>query len=194
MTPDLVVRLRRTAGDGRPAARALLVETVAAMAGAPPAAIAVERSAAGAPVLCGVATGWHASVSHTRGLVAVAVSRIGPVGVDVEEVRPLPALGLSRRWFAPEDTDWLRGRPADRLGVDFLALWTGKEAVAKVYGTGLRGGRLLRRRTAPPAPPAWRPAVDDPGVLVTHRELSGHVLAVASVPACPGDPRPVPGR
>jgi 4'-phosphopantetheinyl transferase len=128
----------------------------------------------------------HASVSHTRGLVAVAVSRLGPVGVDVEAVRPLPALELSRRWFATEDTDWLRGRPEERLGIGFLSLWTGKEAVAKLYGTGLRGGRLLRLRTAPPEPLAWRRPVDDPGVLVTHRELPGHLLAVASVPAVLG--------
>ncbi|MBM7085762.1 MULTISPECIES: 4'-phosphopantetheinyl transferase family protein [Micromonospora] len=194
MPADLVVRLRRTVGDGRATARALLVETAAAMAGTPPGAVAVEHTAAGAPVLGGVATGWHTSVSHTRGLVAVAVSRHGPVGIDVEALRPVPALPLSRRWFAPEDTDWLRGRPVERLGVDFLALWTGKEAVAKLYGTGLRGGRLLRWRTAPPAPPAWRAAVDAPGVLVTHRELPGHVLAVARASVRPGPPPPALGR
>ncbi|SCL59669.1 4'-phosphopantetheinyl transferase [Micromonospora eburnea] len=180
---DLVVRLHRTAGDGRAAARALLAETAAAMAGASPGAVAVGRAAWGAPLLRGAAAGLHASVSHTRGLVAVAVSRLGPVGVDVEAVRPLPALELSRRWFATEDTDWLRGQPGERLDIGFLSLWTGKEAVAKLYGAGLRGGRLLRLRTAPPQPPAWRPAVDDPGVLVTHRELPGHLLAVASVAA-----------
>ncbi|MEV4771255.1 4'-phosphopantetheinyl transferase family protein [Micromonospora humida] len=194
MPADLVVRLRRTVDDGRVTARALLVETAAALAGVPAAAVTVEHTATGAPVLRGVATGWHTSVSHTRGLVAVAVSRHGPVGVDVEALRPLPAVALSRRWFAPEDTDWLRGRPVQRRGVDFLALWTGKEAVAKLHGTGLCGGRLLRWRTAPPAPPAWRPAVDAPGVLVTHRELPGHVLAVAHASAWPGRPRPAVGR
>ncbi|MEV6800295.1 4'-phosphopantetheinyl transferase superfamily protein [Micromonospora rifamycinica] len=177
--PDLVVRLDRRAGDGRATARALLAGTAAAMAGAPVGAVVVDHAARGAPLLRGVAAGWHASVSHTRGLVAVAVSRLGPVGVDVEAVRQLPALALSRRWFAPEDTDWLRGQPVERLGVGFLSLWTGKEAVAKLYGTGLRGGRLLRLRTAPPQPPAWRSTVDDPDVLVTHRELPGHVLAIA---------------
>ncbi|WP_157517469.1 4'-phosphopantetheinyl transferase family protein [Micromonospora rifamycinica] len=177
--PDLVVRLDRRAGDGRVTARALLAGTAAAMAGAPVDAVVVDRAARGAPLLRGVATGWHASVSHTGGLVAVAVSRLGPVGVDVEAVRQLPALALSRRWFAAEDTDWLRGQPVERLDVGFLSLWTGKEAVAKLYGTGLRGGRLLRLRTAPPQPPAWRSTVDDPDVLVTHRELPGHVLAIA---------------
>ncbi|MEU1887512.1 4'-phosphopantetheinyl transferase superfamily protein [Micromonospora rifamycinica] len=177
--PDLVVRLGHGAGDGRATARALLARTVAAMAGVPVGAVVVDRAAGGAPLLRGVAAGWHASVSHTRGLVAVAVSRLGPVGVDVEAVRPLPALALSRRWFAPEDTDWLREQPVERLGVGFQSLWTGKEAVAKLYGTGLRGGRLLRLRTAPPQPPAWRSTIDDPDILVTHRELPGHLLAVA---------------
>jgi 4'-phosphopantetheinyl transferase len=184
---DLVVRLRRTAGDERREARALLASTVAWCAGVPEGSVTLNRSASGAPVPGGGAAGLHVSLSHTRGLVAVAVSRLGPVGVDVEAVRPLPALALSRRWFAPEDTEWLLERPEERVGVEFLLLWTGKEAVGKLYGTGLRGGRLLRRRIAPPRVSAgalyWQPATDDPEVVVAHQESPGFLLAVASGPA-----------
>jgi 4'-phosphopantetheinyl transferase len=190
VTADLVVRLRRAAGDGRQAARALLASTAASCAGVPVDAVALGRTASGAPLLGGGAAGWHASLSHTGGLAAVALSRLGPVGVDVEAVRPLPALALSRRWFAPEDTEWLLGQAEERAGLGFLLLWTGKEAVSKLYGTGLRGGALLRRRTAPPRASAgalcWQPTVDDPGVLVAHRELPGFVLALASGPAARG--------
>lgn len=187
MRADLVVRLHRTAGDERRAARALLASTAEWCTGVPEGSVTLERAESGAPRLGGGAAGLHASLSHSRGLVAVAVSRLGPVGIDVEAVRPLPVLGLSRRWFAPEDTAWLRERPEAHLGRDFLSLWTGKEAVGKLYGTGLRGGRLLRHRIAPPRMGAealcWQPTTDDPGIVVAHRELPGYLLAVASVPA-----------
>jgi 4'-phosphopantetheinyl transferase len=180
---DLVVRLRRTAGDERRATRALLASTAAWCASAPPGSVTLGRTASGAPLLGGGAAGLHASLSHTGGMIAVAVSRRGPVGIDVEAVRPLPALALSKRWFAPEETEWLLGLPEDRAGVGFLLLWTGKEAVAKLYGTGLRGGVLLRQRIAPPLvcdDVPWQPTTDDPGVAVAHRELPGFVLALAS--------------
>ncbi len=179
-----MVRLRHTSGDERRTAHALLASTAASCAGVHVSAVTLERTEAGAPRLGGGAAGLHASLSHTGGLVAVAVSRIGPVGVDVEPVRPMPALALSRRWFAPEDTEWLLGRPAETVSRDFLSLWTGKEAVAKQYGTGLRGGRLLRQRIATPrtgaGAPYWQPAVDDPDVVVAHWEPHGFLLALAA--------------
>ncbi len=187
VTADLVVRLHRTAGDERRAAHALLASTAASYAGVPVDSLTLDRTAAGAPLLGGAAAGLHVSLSHTGGMVAVAVSRLGPVGVDVEPVRSMPALALSRRWFAPEDTEWLLGRPAESVSRDFLSLWTGKEAVAKLYGTGLRGGRLLRRRIATPevcaGAPCWRPAIDDPEVVVAHWEPPGFLLALASGPS-----------
>jgi 4'-phosphopantetheinyl transferase len=187
VTADLVVRLDRTAGDERRAARALLASTAARCAGVQVSSVTLDRTASGAPLLGGGAVGLHASLSHSRGLIAVAVCRLGPVGVDVEGVRPLPALALSRRWYAPEDTEWLLQQPEERVGVEFLSLWTGKEAVGKVYRTGLRGGRILRHRIAPPRAYTdalcWQPTTDDPGVIVAHRELPGFLLAVASGPA-----------
>lgn len=186
MTADLLVRLHRRVDDQRRAARALLTSTAARCAGVPVGSVTLERTASGAPLLGGGAAGMHASLSHTDGLVAVAVSRLGPVGVDVEAVRPLPGLALSRRWFAPEDTEWLLGQPDERANIGFLLLWTGKEAVAKMYGTGLRGGRALRRRIAAPRVCAdalcWQPATDDPGIVVAHRELPGFLLALACGP------------
>lgn len=84
-----------------------------------------------------------ASVSHGRGLVAVAASTGGPVGVDVESHRPFDTAGLARRWFDPAELAWLAERPDPLAG--FLQLWTAKEAVGKALGTGLRNSGLRRR-------------------------------------------------
>jgi hypothetical protein len=53
VTADLVVRLHRTAGDERRAARALLASTAAWCAGAPVGSVTLGRAASGVPLLGG---------------------------------------------------------------------------------------------------------------------------------------------
>jgi phosphopantetheinyl transferase len=87
-----------------------------------------------------------ASVSHGRGVVAVAATCGGPVGVDVEDVdsrRSFGTTGLAHRWFDPAELAWLADH-SDPLEA-FLRLWTAKEAVGKALGAGLRGQGLRRR-------------------------------------------------
>ncbi|WCN78811.1 4'-phosphopantetheinyl transferase family protein [Micromonospora sp. LH3U1] len=118
------------------------------------------------------------SVSRTAGLVVVAARRAGAVGVDVERIRPLPALALARRWFPPAESAWLADRPEAGRAVDFLRLWTAKEAVGKALGLGLRDGGL-RREMPPPGLPL-RPVPGGEILRVGHPELGGGlVLAVA---------------
>ena len=119
------------------------------------------------------------SVSRTAGLVVVAARRAGAVGVDVERIRPLPALALARRWFAPAELAWLGDRPEAGRTVDFLRLWTAKEAVGKALGRGLRGGGL--RRSMPPPGLPLRPVPGAELLRVGHPRLGGGlVLAVAA--------------
>ena len=86
----------------------------------------------GKPFLLG---GPQFSLSHTRGAVAAAIGT-GPVGVDVERIRPIRE-DLPRRVLSPAELSWFRergGRPED-----FFTLWTLKESYYKYLGTGLRG-------------------------------------------------------
>ena len=179
--------------DVRWAARALLAYAAGTALGLPPAAIEVMKEPGGRPRLRGEAASLHVAVSHTRGLAAVATSRLGPVGVDVEAVRPLPSAGLARRWLLPAEAAWIGEHPVDRQAVAFLLLWTYKEAVGKARGTGLRGGGL--RQPAPlrdgKRPLVLRPVPGDPG-LVAAATLAGPglVLGVAAGRAARGA-RPV---
>ncbi|MBT2510562.1 4'-phosphopantetheinyl transferase superfamily protein [Streptomyces sp. ISL-98] len=179
---DAAVTVRWSYAEGsapRDHARALLRSTAAEVAGVFPADVRIGRAASGAPELSGAAEGLLASVSHTRGLVAVAVSRprdgVSGVGVDVEAVRPLDADTLAERWFTPDEAAWVRALPPALRPVGLLDLWTRKESVGKALGLGLAGGGLRRPVGAPPpgTPPASaRPLSALPGAP----ELSGAVL------------------
>ncbi|MEW2385487.1 4'-phosphopantetheinyl transferase superfamily protein [Micromonospora sp. NPDC047707] len=176
---------------GRPApAGRLLRRAAAALLGRPEAEFVVGRRPDGGPSVRSSSAGdggsgpveVPASVSRTDGVVVVAVRAGGPVGVDAEWCRPLPALGLAGRWYDPAEAAWLAGRLPCGRERDFLRLWTAKEAVGKALGTGLRGGGLRRRMPAPDgAGPLLRPVPGIPTVRVGHPCAgTGLVLAVAA--------------
>jgi 4'-phosphopantetheinyl transferase len=80
----------------------------------------------------------HFNLTHSRGAVALAVSRGREVGIDIEERRrPVEYLALAERFFAEPEARHLRGLPADELPDAFFAIWTLKEAYVKGIGRGL---------------------------------------------------------
>lgn len=77
------------------------------------------------------------NLSHTAGLVAVAVTRGRAVGVDVERVDRIVTDGIAERHFAPAEVEALRRLPPDVQGRVFFEYWTLKEAYIKARGMGL---------------------------------------------------------
>jgi 4'-phosphopantetheinyl transferase len=84
-------------------------------------------------------------------VVAVALTTVARVGVDVERVRPLPAARLARRWLRAEESRWLEQQEGTGRSAAFLRLWVQKEAVGKALGTGLRDGGTFRAVLPPDA-------------------------------------------
>ena len=165
--------LRRPADRERFTLAAVLLRlAVSGATGRPPHDVRVERSCPdcgaphGRPRLPG--TGLHASVSHSAGRVAVALARAAPIGVDIEQVRPVGDLAaLARTVLSPAE-------PL-RDPVDLFTYWCRKESVVKATGDGLRA-RLAEVVVGPAA---------EPPRLVSYR---GAPLpaTVADVPAGPG--------
>ncbi|MFJ9540016.1 4'-phosphopantetheinyl transferase family protein [Streptomyces sp. NPDC101225] len=91
----------------------------------------------GPPVVLHPGGAPRISLSHTTGCAALAVCE-GPVGVDVEERRPLPVSTLAASTLTPGEAEHLADMPAGP-GRDaaFLRCWTRKEAVLKAVGTGI---------------------------------------------------------
>ncbi len=117
----------------------------------------VEPAQAGSPPL-------HFNVSHTDGLVALAVTRGHRLGVDVERVTRLVTDGIAERHFAAAEVRALRALPDDDQATAFFEYWTLKEAYIKARGMGLAlplDGFAFGLR--PPLPPtiAFAPGFDD---------------------------------
>jgi 4'-phosphopantetheinyl transferase len=78
------------------------------------------------------------NLSHTRGMIVCAVTRLEEIGVDVENLdRQATGPNLARRYFsALEVTDLLK-LPPERQQEVFFDYWTLKEAYIKARGKGL---------------------------------------------------------
>ena len=124
------------------------------------------------------------NLSHTIGLIAVAVARGRDVGVDVENTtRELP-IEAAEKILSSVEIDQVRSLPEPQRRQRLFVLWTLKEAYAKGRGLGL---------SLPLREFSFR--VDDPatgdGIELRCRRRGG-LLAVRIASAEPG-PLPGPG-
>ena len=155
-----------------------------------PEAIVFATTAAGKPGLGGdhAGCGLHFSLSHAGDVVMLAVAHGGPVGVDVEHMRPgrfVPA--LVARVFTAAERDAIAGS-ADPERTCYR-LWVRKEACVKASGEGIAAGlssldvlgaRCLDVRVQAAGTPQWHiadVAMPDP--------------YVAAVAVGGGDPAPL---
>lgn len=119
----------------------LLRGSAGALLGIAPAAVPVDRRCDrcgephGRPRITGFPV--DASISHSGTRVGVALSHAGPVGLDLEEVAPMPG-GIVWGALAPPERAALRRLPEADRPMGFLRVWTCKEAVLKATGQGLR--------------------------------------------------------
>jgi 4'-phosphopantetheinyl transferase len=119
---------------GRGALRAL----IGAYLNLPPEAIRFRYGAKGKPALdlgpAGIA--FNFSNSGPFGLYAFALGC--ELGVDVEELRPVPEIeNIAARFFARDEISDLMSLPEPERPCAFFRCWTRKEAYVKAVGDGL---------------------------------------------------------
>jgi len=128
-------------------ARAGLRERLAKRLGVTPAGLAFEYGPAGKPRLAGGGS-IEFNLAHS-GELAVCVIADGPVGVDLEAVRPRKsAPALAARWFHPAECERIAAA-ADTLA-EFYRTWVMKEAALKLVGLGV--GESLPKVLTPGEP------------------------------------------
>ena len=104
----------------------------------------------------------HFSISHSRDVSMIGVTRVAPVGVDIEQLRAVPnAEAILRRFFTHQEISTILSD--DNRDPRFVEAWTRAEARVKVRGASV-----------------WEVATPDPNTTV--RELhapAGFAAAVA---------------
>lgn len=115
-------------------AHLLLRQTLSEFADIAPADWRFDKAVHGKPFT--MQAPLHFNLSHTRGMVAVAVSSSREVGIDIEKIVPHRADAIiARQMFAAcEFALWQSARgPVEA----FFHIWTLKEAVMKATGLGM---------------------------------------------------------
>jgi 4'-phosphopantetheinyl transferase len=124
------------------AARGLLRSILGSCLGTEPHKVEFAYSAKGKPALGGA----HAThelqfnLAHSGGLGLFVVARQGLVGVDVEELRPIPDVaGLAAPFFSARESAEINNASGGEQARQFFKLWTRKEAWLKAAGEGITG-------------------------------------------------------
>jgi 4'-phosphopantetheinyl transferase len=149
--------------------RAVLRQQVATLLDQDPRAVTLAYGPHGKPYLPD-APWLHVNVSHSHDEALCAITTQGPVGVDIEYMRPLKhASAIARTKFAPEEFAIWEALPPELQAGAFFACWSRKEAFIKATGEGLsrplddfivtlrpgEPGRLIAIRSQPTAVADW---------------------------------------
>jgi 4'-phosphopantetheinyl transferase len=92
----------------------------------------LEVSRHGKPFIHG---GPEFNISHSEGMVVVAVTRQKAIGIDIEKIRAINISDFSH--YLPEVATLHKNNTAEQANILFFDCWTRKEAVLKGCGKGL---------------------------------------------------------
>jgi 4'-phosphopantetheinyl transferase len=110
----------------------------------------------GKPKLLGTdgAAAFHFNFTHSRNLALCAVGRPGPLGVDVEQLRPMPEMAeIGATFCSAQENALIAAAPPEKKLDVFFSLWTRKEACLKATGEGIAGS--LAALDCSKSPPGW---------------------------------------
>ncbi|WP_423059755.1 4'-phosphopantetheinyl transferase family protein [Bacillus safensis] len=115
----------------------LVRQTIHDMYDLPMDQIVFETEGNGKPVVRQLPS-FHFNLSHSGDWVVCAVDD-APVGIDIEEIKPID-LAIAKRFFSADEYQDLLSQPAERQEAYFFHLWSMKEAFIKLTGKGLSYG------------------------------------------------------
>ncbi|MEU1820676.1 4'-phosphopantetheinyl transferase superfamily protein [Streptomyces roseifaciens] len=179
------------------ASRLLLKYAAGAVLDADPGELELARNPNGRPYLRGCGQ-LEVSLSHTGDILAVGLSHVGPIGVDVESsARSIYGTGLAEESFTAYERAALGWLPEQDRNASMIRLWTLKEAYSKALGLGLRLPFTSFGFTIPAASGATArllrsdgsPADDGDWHLESHTLDAGYTVSAAVAPAVFGTTR-----
>jgi 4'-phosphopantetheinyl transferase len=91
------------------------------------------------------------NLSHSGDMAMIAIATAREVGIDIEQIRPVPSGDqIAERFFTPAEAGRIRSLPAEQRAQAFFDCWVRKEAFVKATGQGVSFG--LDRFEMPVAP------------------------------------------
>lgn len=119
--------------------RGLLRFLAGSYLGMAPAAVPIRLLPLGKPVIHLPGDSQLAvSLAHSGATLAVAATRVGDIGVDIESEDPsVDRRAIARRFFSKGEAAALEELPESAQLAGFFALWVRKEALLKAVGEGL---------------------------------------------------------
>jgi 4'-phosphopantetheinyl transferase len=82
--------------------------------------------------------GIQFNMTCSGSLAAIALTADCTIGIDLEQVRPMPDMQqIAERFFCPEEAAEIMSLPLDERERAFFCCWTRKEAYIKAVGEGL---------------------------------------------------------
>lgn len=106
--------------------------------GRPPETVQFAYGAFGKPALTDIEPTLHFNVSASYECCLVAVTAVGPIGVDVERFAGREGVDrLAARFFAPSETAAISRLSGEEKLRAFYNCWTRSEAYVKALGCGL---------------------------------------------------------
>lgn len=122
--------------------RAMQRQLLASYVGGHPSEIQFGIVAMGKPTLSRPnEIGLQFNTTHSGSLVVIAVTKNRDVGVDVEQVRPIPrALKVAKRCYSAAEYESLLEAKGEELDRAFLSTWVSREGTAKARGDSVWRG------------------------------------------------------
>jgi 4'-phosphopantetheinyl transferase len=119
--------------------RGFLRRLLAAATGIAPREVPIEFGGWGKPQCAAAIHGPDFNVAHSRGVILIALSSGGPIGIDAEWINPnVELLDVARASFGSADVARIeKAEEGEARLRAFYRSWTRREAIAKADGRGL---------------------------------------------------------
>jgi 4'-phosphopantetheinyl transferase len=120
------------------AARGLLRTLLGDYLGVDPKRIELAYDENGKPRLADGDTALRFNLSHSNGVLALALCEGREIGIDIEALRDDPFMeAIARRFLPPEAAMEIERQPRIERSREFFRAWVRQEAYAKAHGAGL---------------------------------------------------------
>lgn len=120
--------------------RAVLRTLIGRYLSLPPTTLVFDYGTHGKPELSSVVGGRKLAfnLSNTQDQALIGFCWGGPIGVDIEQIRPLnDAHDIAKRFFSANENAIFQTIPPEQIPQAFFNCWTRKEAFIKAVGEGL---------------------------------------------------------